>query len=248
MVEEGFSRRRLLGAGALLGVAPLGTAAAKAFGGSGVPWRADEVASPLIANEAKRYNFFSHSEAVFVEAAVGRIIPADELGGGAIEADVPYFLDSQLAGEFGQGTRWYMQGPWAKGLPTQGYQSRMTPAQFYRAAIAAIDKDTGHDFNSVFAKLKDPDQDGYLKRLEKGDVTLESVDSKAFFALFLQNVMEGFFCDPIHGGNRGMIGWKLIGYPGARYDKRDYVLAYGKPYSLPPVSIAGRPGWSAEKS
>jgi len=245
MAERDLSRRRLLGAGALLGAAPLGAAAEVVSGG--VRWRPDEAAFPAAADEAKSYTFFSRAEAGFIEAAVARMIPADELGGGAIEAGVPSFLDRQLAGEFGQGTRWYMQGPWAKGLPTQGWQSRMTPAQMYRAAIASIDKDTNHSFNAAFAKLEGPNQDAYLKRLENGGVSLETVDSEAFFTLFLQNVIEGFFCDPIHGGNRGMIGWKLIGFPGARYDKRDWVLAYGKPYDLPPVSIGGRPGWLAQK-
>jgi len=243
MAEGNLNRRRLLTAGAVLGAAPIGAVAEVVSGG--VHWRPDEASFPLIAETANRYNFFSQGEAGFIEAAVARMIPADELGGGAIEAGVPVFLDRQLAGEFGQGGRWYMQGPWAKGEPTQGWQSRMSPAQMYRAAIAAIDKDTNHGFNAPFAKLKAPDQDAYLRRLENGDVTLENVDSKAFFTLFLQNVIEGFFCDPIHGGNRGMIGWKLIGFPGARYDKRGWALAFGKPYDLPPVSIGGRPGWLA---
>jgi len=245
MVVRDLSRRRLLSAGALLGAAPLGAAAEVVSGG--VRWRPDEASFPAAADEAGNYAFFSQAEAAFIEAAVARMIPADELGGGAIEAGVPIFLDRQLAGEFGQGTQWYMQGPWAKGEETQGYQSRMPPAQMYRAAIAAIDKDTNHASNAAFAKLKGSDQDAYLKRLESGEATLDNVDSKAFFTLFLQNVIEGFFCDPIHGGNRGMIGWKLIGFPGARYDKRAWVLAYGKPYDLPPVSIGGRPGWLAQK-
>jgi gluconate 2-dehydrogenase gamma chain len=244
MAEWDFSRRRLLEAGGALGALPLG---AGAIGAAGVPWRADEAAYPLAVDEAGSYNFFSQAEAAFIVAAVARMIPADELGGGAIDAGVPIFLDRQLAGEFGQGTRWYMHGPWAKGLETQGYQSRMSPAQMYRAAIAAIDKDTNLVFKAVFARLKGPDQDAYLTRLETGDVPLGNVDSKAFFTLFLQNVIEGFFCDPIHGGNRDMIGWKLIGFPGARYDKRAWALAFGKPYDLPPVSIGGRPGWLAPK-
>jgi len=40
---------------------------------------------------------------------------------------------------------------------------------------------------------------------------------QAFFDLLLQTPIEGFFSDPIYGGNRDMIGWKLIGFPGARY-------------------------------
>ena len=247
MAEGRLSRRRLLTAGAVLGAAPLGAAAA-VIGGEGVPWAPDEAAFPLTADPAKRYGFFTQAEAAFIEAATARIIPADALGPGAVEAGVPIFIDRQLSGEFGQATRWYMQGPWAKGEKTQGYQSRYTPAQMYRAAISAIDGEAGRASNTSFAKLKGEDQDAFLKRLESGEVQFADVDAKAFFTLFLQNVMEGFFCDPIHGGNRGMAGWKLIGFPGARYDHRDYVLQYGKPYPLPPVSIAGRPGWSAKEA
>ncbi len=244
MAEDRLSRRRLLTAGAVLGSAPLGAAAA-VIGGAGVPWTPDEAAYPLTADPARKYGFFSQAEAAFVEAAVARIVPADALGPGAVEAGVPIFIDRQLAGEFGQATRWYMKGPWAKGEKTQGYQSRYTPAQMYRTAIKVIDEAVGRAANTSFAKLKGEDQDAFLGRLETGDAQFADVDAKAFFTLFLQNVMEGFFCDPIHGGNRGMVGWKLIGFPGARYDHRDYVLQYGKPYPLPPVSIAGRPGWSA---
>ncbi|MFV4649144.1 gluconate 2-dehydrogenase subunit 3 family protein, partial [Mycobacterium tuberculosis] len=83
-----------------------------------------------------------------------------------------------------------------------------------------------------------------LKKLEKGEVQLaDGVDAAGFFKLLLQNVMEGFFSDPLYGGNRGMAGWKLIGFSGARYDQRAYVKTYGQPYPLPPVGVTGRPEW-----
>jgi gluconate 2-dehydrogenase gamma chain len=139
-----------------------------------------------------------------------------------------------------------MQGPWAKGEKTQGYQNRMPPAGVYRAAIKAIDDETTRTSNHAFAALAPADQDDFLKKLEAGQVDLSGagVDAQAFFKLLLQNTMEGFFSDPVYGGNRDMVGWKLIGFPGARYDRRDYVKAYGQPYRLPPVGLTGRPGWS----
>jgi gluconate 2-dehydrogenase gamma chain len=86
-----------------------------------------------------------------------------------------------------------------------------------------------------------------LKGLESGGISLDDgVDSKSFFAMLLQNTKEGYFSDPIYGGNRGMGPWRMIGFSGARYDQRAYVLAYGKPYPLPPVGIGGRPAWSAK--
>jgi gluconate 2-dehydrogenase gamma chain len=49
--------------------------------------------------------------------------------------------------------------------------------------------------------------------------------------------MEGFFADPLYGGNRGMASWKMLGFPGTRYDYRDHIDKYNQPYPLGPVSI-----------
>jgi gluconate 2-dehydrogenase gamma chain len=59
--------------------------------------------------------------------------------------------------------------------------------------------------------------------------------------------MEGFFADPIYGGNRDMAGWKLVGFPGARYDYRDWVERHNEAYPLPPVSIMGRSDWTVKE-
>ena len=71
------------------------------------------------------------------------------------------------------------------------------------------------------------DQDKVLTGIEKGETDLPGVNGESFFGMLLQNTVEGFFCDPIYGGNRDMAGWKLIGFPGARYDYRDYVGKHG---------------------
>src|SRR6202012_5280128 len=103
-------------------------------------------------------------------------------------AGVPVFIDRQLAGLFGRGDHYYLGGPWPKGTPEQGYQSRFTPAQFYRAAITAIDKHVAANFNgATLAKLAAEDQDKVLKGLESGEIKLDDgVDSKAFFEMLLQ--------------------------------------------------------------
>jgi gluconate 2-dehydrogenase gamma chain len=245
MADKGLSRRRLLTVGAIVGAAPLAPAAADTFQHAPhMPWEPNAAASPDIPKGGDDFLFFSGDEQAFVKAAVARMIPKDDLGPGAVEAGVPIFIDRQLASDFGKASDWYMQGPWAKGEKTQGYQSRMTPAQMYRAAIKAIDEATNQASKKSFANLAAADQDAFLKKLEKGDVALSGgVDAKGFFTLFLQNVMEGFFADPLYGGNRGMAGWKLIGFSGARYDQRAYVKTYGQPYPLPPVGIMGRPDW-----
>src|SRR3546814_350809 len=108
-----------------------------------------------------------------------------------------------------------MQGPWADGDPNQGYQSRMVPAQMYRAAIREIDAHCRSTYsNRNCAALTADEQDKILHGVEKGDVKLTDAPGPVFFELFLSNSTEGFFSDPIYGGNRDMIGWKLIGFPG----------------------------------
>ena len=243
MDDPRLNRRRFLSAGAAMSAVPVAAAAA-ALGGTGTPWKEGEANAPVAVDGRSGWSFFTEAEGAFVNAATARLIPADELGPGAVEAGVPVFIDRQLAGPYGRGERWYMQGPWDKGLPTQGWQTRLTPAGLYRAAIRAIDAAVARDQHAAaFARLAVADQDAFLQRLEKGEVALEGADAKAFFAQLLQNTLEGFWSDPIYGGNRDMVGWKLIGFPGARYENTPYVSEHGKPYPLPPVGLKGRVEW-----
>jgi len=240
--KSGLSRRELLTAAAVTAL-PGGVVEAKVISGE-VPWSPGEADNPTPAAPGP-YQFFTEHEAAWVDAAVSRLIPKDDLGPGAKELGVTVFLDRQLAGAYGRAERWYMAGPWSKGKDTQGYQSRMTPAQMYRAAIKAIDAHCKGRFeNQGFAQLKSEDQDKVLGELEKGKIKLAEVDAKTFFKQLLLNTQEGFFADPLYGGNKDMAAWKMIGFPGARYNYRDFVKKHGERYPLPPVSILGRPAWN----
>jgi gluconate 2-dehydrogenase gamma chain len=251
-----LSRRRLL----LAGAAGIATSAGAAIvihdgelGGPSqtihgeLPWAPGSADSPP-AVSGSEYKYFKPAEVTFIEAAVGRLIPEDEVGPGAVEARVPFFLDRQLDGRYGRGDHFYLGGPWPKGTPQQGYQSRFSPAQLYRAAIGAIDKYVAAHFNgSSFAKLEPEEQDTLLKGLESNQIALEEgVDAKMFFDMLLQNTKEGYFSDPIYGGNKDMAAWKMIGFPGAHYDYREWVTRHGEPVPFPPVSFKGRPGWNGE--
>jgi|SRR5689334_7194577 len=246
MAPQNISRRDILSAGLVVGSAgALGDlpAGAKTIAGE-VPW------SPGVANAPEPitpggYQFFSPDEAAFVDAAISRLIPQDELGAGAREAGVATFIDRQLAGPFGTAESWYMQGPWGEGSKSQGYQTRLTPAQLYRAAIKGIDEHChATQSGKSFAELQPSQQDQVLTSLEKGEIKLKGAEAVTFFETFLQNTIEGFFSDPIYGGNREMAGWKLIGFPGARYDYRPYVARHGEKLNLPPVGIKGRAEWT----
>jgi gluconate 2-dehydrogenase gamma chain len=210
-----------------------------------VPWQEGTADAPPGA-AGSGYLFFAPAEAEFIEAALDRLIPQDPVGPGAIEAAVPFFLDRQLAGPYGRGDHYFLGGPWPKGTPEQGYQTRFSPAELYRAAIAAIDRYVAANFGGVtFGKLAVDDQVRVLKGLESGDIKLgDGVDSKTFFEMLLQNTKEGYFSDPIYGGNKDMAAWKMIGFPGAHYDYREWVPRHGERVPYPTVGFKGRPGWT----
>lgn len=187
--------------------------------------------------------FFSAAERQFVEAATERLIPSEETGTGAKEAAVAVFIDRQLAGPYGRAETWYMQGPWQQGTQEQGYQLKLTPAQVYRAAIRNLDDYCRRTYaNKTFAELVYADQDQTLHGLEQGSIELADVPAKEFFGMLLQNTVEGFLADPLYGGNRNFTGWKLIGFPGPRYNYSNEITQYGKPYTLPTVGLMGRDG------
>jgi gluconate 2-dehydrogenase gamma chain len=211
---------------------------------SALPWREGLTDAPEIA-DAGGWRFLNPGEVAFLTAAADRLIPPDPTGPGAAEAGVVVFLDRQLAGDYGNGAHFYLGGPWPAGSPSQGYQSRFTPAQFYRRATAAIEQVVNRSENGKsFKDLPADRQDALLKQMESGELKLGGpIASKSFFAMFLQNVREGYFSDPIYGGNRGGAAWKMIGFPGAHYDYSKWVTAYGKPVPVETVGLRGRPGW-----
>jgi gluconate 2-dehydrogenase gamma chain len=209
-----------------------------------LPWAPAIADRPTAPDKEPGYRFFAPDEAAFVEAACARLIPSDELGPGAVEAGVPWFIDRQLAGPYGQGDHFYLAGPMPKGEATQGWQMA-APAQVYRMTIAQVNRWAADAKGAAFASLKAEDQDRVLSALENGEAELKGeISARAFFGLLWQNTVEGFFADPIWGGNRDMVGWRLIGFPGARYDYRDFVARHGEAYPLPPVALNGRAEWS----
>src|SRR5437764_270305 len=96
---------------------------------------------PAAADAATGYLFFNAPEAAFIEAAVVRLIPPDEIGPSALQAGVPTYIDRQLHGAWGAGERLYRSGPWQAGTPMQGYQLPLTPSELFRTAIRAIGED-----------------------------------------------------------------------------------------------------------
>jgi gluconate 2-dehydrogenase gamma chain len=221
---ERISRRSFLkAAGAAASAVPLAASAAPAAR-SGV-------------QHAVAYTFLNPQESAFIEAAVARLIPADEAGPGALEANVAYFIDRQLGGAWGAGARLYRGGPFQEGTPSQGYQSAFAPAELFRRAIRAINAEFSAR-GSAFASLAVHEQDAYLAALQKEKRDLGGVPSTVFFESLLEATIEGFFSDPAYGGNKDMVAWEMIGFPGAYADYYDVVDQYNVAFRRKPMSLA----------
>jgi gluconate 2-dehydrogenase gamma chain len=215
--------------------------------GGRLPWQPEAAIPPALVRLGP-WMFFTADEAATVEAVVDRLIPSDDRGPGGRDAGCAVYIDRQLAGPYGRGEGLYFAPPFLRGAATQGYQLPGAPAVRYRAGLRAVADyiRTAFDGRS-FHDLAPGDQDMVLRRLEAGSIALDDVNGAEFFLLLLANTQEGFFADPIYGGNREFASWKLIGFPGARYDYRDWVDRHNEPYPLPPVGIMGRADWTVRE-
>jgi gluconate 2-dehydrogenase gamma chain len=204
----------------------------------------DKPAAPAGAAPADyKPTFFNAAEWVFVLAACDRLIPADDVGPGALQAGVPEFIDRHMQTPYAAGDIWYMQGPFVEAAPQFGYQGRLPVRDILRVGMKAIDTSCQKTFNGkTFAQLEHVDQEKTLKDAEAGSLKLENISAKEFFNQLLGETRMGYFCDPKHGGNKNMAAWKMIGYPGMRADYTDWVEVRDRPYPLPPVDLSGKRG------
>jgi len=134
-----------------------------------------------------------------------------------------------------------MSPPFLQATPEQGLQAPSTPAQLYHRMLVALDAFCRATYaGKPFAQLPDGEKDRIITGMENGSLQLQGTSATPFFEILLQDTRYGFFADPVYGGNRDMAAWKMIGFPGARYDYRDWVERYNERYPHPPISIAGR--------
>jgi gluconate 2-dehydrogenase gamma chain len=223
---------------ALAGV-PLGARAAVIEGA--LPWFPEHTAAPPVTDPVG-WRFFTPSEAGMVEALVDRLIPPDPETPGGKDAGCAVFIDRQLAGPYGQAEANYNAGPHHDGSKQQGEQSAASPAQHYRQALRSLDKYCQAVHHNPFTALTDEQKDKIIAGLENGSVDLGDKRG-GFFKQLLKDTRQGFFADPVYGGNRDMCAWKMIGFPGAHYDYRDWVERHNEHFPLPPVGIADHPDW-----
>ena len=177
------------------------------------------------------YAFFTRHEAETVAAAAARIFPTDELGPGATEAGVVYYIDRALAGH------------------DRDLQD------LYRRGVTLLDRLASGSFREAAPET----QDAVLAAIEGGGEPPEGPSAGApraeadagpqappspeplhrlFFQALVTHTREGLFSDPVHGGNRGLVGWRLLGHPGVQlaYSEADYQP--GAKIDRPPRSLA----------
>jgi gluconate 2-dehydrogenase gamma chain len=184
------------------------------------------------------YQFFNTLESAFIEAAVDTLIPTDAIGPGAAALGVAGYIDRQMAGSYGTGDRLYLEGPFAEGTPQQGYQLRMTPAELTRAGIADVNNYAREKHKNTFDLLSAVGRVSVMSDLDGRKVDLPTVPTDTFFSLLLQLTVEGYFADPMYGGNKNKASWKMIGFPGATAMYADKIGPFrNKPYAVEPMSI-----------
>lgn len=188
------------------------------------------------------YECLSADEASFVEALVNVLCPADHLTPDGVDCGLATFIDRQLAGGYGQGQNLYRQGPWKRGKPQLGYQLPMTPEQFFKAGIAAVNAACKTRFGKEFDSLAPADADLFLKDVSAGKVTDPRLPLNEWFnELAYPLFVQACFADPIYGGNNDKVFWRMVGYPGLpATHARDMVEFRGKPFpgAKNPKSIA----------
>ena len=227
----------------LLGAGLAGASVATGLAGevaAVTPAEAAPAAPPPAANaEPETYLALNATEVAFMSAIADTIIPADELSPSGTDCGVVTYIDRQLAGAYGAGDRMYRAGPFRRGKPEQGYQLPLTPREYFAAGIAAANAWSRKTFGKDFDRLSPAERVAALKQIEDGKAKFENFSATAFFNRVLAIVMEGFFSDPMYGGNRNKVAWQMLGFPGLPALYRAKVDAYyDKRYVAPPRSIA----------
>jgi gluconate 2-dehydrogenase gamma chain len=192
-------------------------------------------------------SFFTADEARAVEAFTGRLVPGSPEDPGAREACVTNYIDRKLAEHKTFATTTYFHPPFAKPakdrppgfagdtvyvaedeLDRYGFQSSLTPQQAYRLGLAELDRHARKLHRRPFDELSPDRQDAIIGDLEDDKVkSFVKPTGGGFFDMLLNDTYEGMFADPLYGGNRDFVGWKLVGYPGAQRSYTPAELEHG---------------------
>ncbi|MCA3748416.1 MAG: gluconate 2-dehydrogenase subunit 3 family protein [Rubrobacter sp.] len=197
--------------------------------------------------------FFDEHQWKTVEAAMARIIPTDDQPG-AREAGTIQFLDRYLSGiDFVYAKPDGSGFEKLEGKRAEAWQRRIDILrERYVEGIEELDRRSRARFGADFVGLTEDQQDRVLAEMERPaqQADLEEAQATAawappepamqqtsaeieldFFPLLALHTRQGFYADPIYGGNKDHVGWRLIGFEGpeslaethsGRYTTRPY--------------------------
>jgi hypothetical protein len=204
------------------------------------PLNPDVPLAPDAPPSPSRLRTFTPHEARTVDALTARILPGTPEDPGAHEAGVVTYIDNMLAYSEGFNESTYREPPYAQlysgdeppeteesfetvwvaadQIERYGYQSILSPREVYRLGVIAVDAYARSKHERLFVELTEEQQNTIIEEMVSGDATqgFEQVSAPSFFAVLRLHTAEGMFSDPAYGGNRDMVGWKLLGYPGAQ--------------------------------
>lgn len=181
--------------------------------------------------------FFDKHQWETVEAAMARIIPTDDHPG-AKEAGTVQFVDQYLSS-----IDYVYARPDGSGFEkleskrAEAWRRRLDIVrEKYVEGIKELDRRSRKRFDAEFVELTDEQQDNILIEMEQPEerADLEETQVSAgygapvepamqqtsteveldFFPLLALHTRQGFYSDPIYGGNKNRLGWKLIGFEG----------------------------------
>lgn len=156
------------------------------------------------------FEVLTQEEADTLGAMAEQIFPATDTPGAVEIGAVPY-IDAALAGDY------------AALLP------------FYRQGLRALDRYSRTKFGLPFRALNDASKEIILRAFESGTIP-RCKQAAEFFETVRCHVLEGVFCEPHYGGNKDMMGWRLVGFPGQQFGYADPYI--DKPVDLAPVAVA----------
>ena len=238
MADEQIPRRRFLVGAGLAGASAAAATAGAATSAAAQASKAPTPAAAAPVDEQPGFTTLTATEVAFLTAAVDTFIPADELSPKGSDCGVVVFIDRQLGTAWGGGAKLYRSGPFEKGKPEQGYQLSLSPREFFAAGIEAVNAWSRATYKKDFDRLSEKDRDEALKALESGKAKLVGAEAKGFFDALYTITMEGFFSDPVYGGNKNKVSWSMIGFPGLPAVYADKIAKWrDKAYVAAPQSI-----------
>ncbi len=157
--------------------------------------------------------FFNDEHAATVAAFAERLMPGEPGKPGATDANVLNYIDLALAGAYAD------------------------QQDFYRRGLAQLDGYCRNAYHQPFVKLSAAQQDEVILALEQGKAGgFEFPTAQAFFNTLRTHTMEGMFADPVYGGNKDFVGWKLVGFPGAQLFYTPADLASTDAFTRAPIT------------